>query len=296
MLRLLCLTVLAVVALAGCSPFGSGAFQCANNAQCDEVTGGVCESTGFCSFPDGSCTSGQRYGDRAGDGLAEICVGEEPAPPVPDAGGGTDSPPAGPFCDPAGGEQVACFRFEGNTTDESGNNNNPGSSSESYATGIDGMALRTQSDTELDFADSNTWDVVQFTFEAWLNPEQIPGGGRAGVFDANGQYGIFIHPGGELECTAGGINGSPIRATGVLTVGTWTHIACVYDGSEFAVYVDGVSVQSTAASGAPGTGGTEVSLAGNSPDGDPYIGLMDNVRLWNVGRTAAQICAAANCQ
>lgn len=35
---------------------------------------GVCEPTGFCSFPDTSCPSGQRYGEFAGEGLGEACV------------------------------------------------------------------------------------------------------------------------------------------------------------------------------------------------------------------------------
>ena len=75
---------------AGCSPFSSGAFSCQDDDQCDQVGGGVCEATGFCSFPDGSCPSGQRYGDLSGQ-LSGVCVGEEPvdgvdAGPLVDAG------------------------------------------------------------------------------------------------------------------------------------------------------------------------------------------------------------------
>ena len=41
------------------------------------IVGGVagqCEATGFCSFPDTGCPSGQRYGEFAGAGLAFDCV------------------------------------------------------------------------------------------------------------------------------------------------------------------------------------------------------------------------------
>jgi hypothetical protein len=40
----------------------------------DADRGGVCQPTGFCSFPDPSCESGQRYGAHAGERLAERCV------------------------------------------------------------------------------------------------------------------------------------------------------------------------------------------------------------------------------
>lgn len=48
-------------------------FECATDAQCET---GRCEATGYCSFADGACASGQRYDDYAGDGLAGKCVEE----------------------------------------------------------------------------------------------------------------------------------------------------------------------------------------------------------------------------
>lgn len=34
-------------------------------------------------------------------------------------------------------------------------------------------------------------------------------------------------------------------------------------------------------------------IAGNSPSGEQLIGTIDQMRMWNVARTAAQICTAA---
>ncbi len=48
------------------------AFLCASDSQCS--TGGVCDEPGFCSFPDETCTSGRRFGEHAGQGLANTCV------------------------------------------------------------------------------------------------------------------------------------------------------------------------------------------------------------------------------
>lgn len=64
---------LALVAcvLGACSPFGGSAFECSLDSEC---SGGTC-SSGFCSFPDPACPSGQRFGDRSGPRSGE-CVGE----------------------------------------------------------------------------------------------------------------------------------------------------------------------------------------------------------------------------
>ncbi|MEM9462975.1 MAG: right-handed parallel beta-helix repeat-containing protein [Myxococcota bacterium] len=54
------------------------AFLCEDNAQC--VARGVqgrCEPSGFCSFPDSTCDSGQRYGEHASLELVDACVADE---------------------------------------------------------------------------------------------------------------------------------------------------------------------------------------------------------------------------
>ena len=278
-----CALILALGLLAACSPFSSGAFQCSQDQQCDGLAGGVCQtSTGFCSFPDETCPSGQRYGELADDSLASTCVGEVVVPTEP-------------FCNPAGQQQVVCFRFEGNTNDESGNSNNPASSDATFAPGKDGMAVRTGAATELDIADSTSLDVDRITFEAWVNPSTLPTDPamRVGVFDTNGQYGFFIHGGGIFRCTLGAVTNGPYDVASAVQTNVWTHLACSYDGSNVTVYVNGESKLVTPATGVPGSGNNVAALAGNAPDGDPFIGLIDSVRLWNVARTAEQICAAA---
>jgi hypothetical protein len=79
----------ALAGLAGCKV--TGTFECAISAQCG--AGGTCQPlTGFCSFADGTCPSGQRYDDYAGAGLAGSCVGD---PNAPDAAA-ADADPGAP--------------------------------------------------------------------------------------------------------------------------------------------------------------------------------------------------------
>jgi alpha-tubulin suppressor-like RCC1 family protein len=61
------------VFVAGCASLKS-AFECDANSDCVDGTQGVCETSGFCSFPDSGCPSGRRYGRFAGAGLGDSCV------------------------------------------------------------------------------------------------------------------------------------------------------------------------------------------------------------------------------
>jgi len=75
--------------VSACSPFGGGAFACEVDADCAGGPGaGRCEPTGFCSFPDGDCASGMRYGTSSGS-LSSVCVGDEP--PIDAATNGADA-------------------------------------------------------------------------------------------------------------------------------------------------------------------------------------------------------------
>ncbi|HEX4459803.1 MAG TPA: hypothetical protein VIA18_17615 [Polyangia bacterium] len=59
---------------AGCTPI-EHAFVCHGDATCAGSVQGTCQPNGWCSFPDGLCASGQKYGEFAGDHLANMCVG-----------------------------------------------------------------------------------------------------------------------------------------------------------------------------------------------------------------------------
>jgi hypothetical protein len=64
--------LLFVLASAGC--LRSTQFQCDTDQSCGAQ--GRCESTGFCSFPDGDCQSGRKYGDSAGTNAGK-CTGDQ---------------------------------------------------------------------------------------------------------------------------------------------------------------------------------------------------------------------------
>ena len=87
-----------LILVAGCR-FDLPEGACTANDQCKSGAGGRCEPNGFCSYADGSCPSGQRYGGNSG-----VCVGQTSG-----GDGGIDGP-SGPFCPGAtGGIVKPCF-------------------------------------------------------------------------------------------------------------------------------------------------------------------------------------------
>ncbi len=73
-------------------------------------------------------------------------------------------------------------------------------------------------------------------------------------------------------------------------INQWHHVAMTADGSFFRLYVDGVLVQSAPFSTNVPLNGQALHLGASSNWGnDAFAGTMDEVRIWNVARTQAQI-------
>ena len=75
-------------------------------------------------------------------------------------------------------------------------------------------------------------------------------------------------------------------------VGSWTHVAGTYDGSKLCLYVNGNLVDQSNYSSDIGAG--EIGLYIGGYTSQYFNGLIDEVRLWNVVRSQAQIQASMN--
>jgi hypothetical protein len=75
-------------------------FFCEESSECEEAgVVGVCQPGGLCSFPDGDCDSGQRYGELAGNASGE-CVSVDDA-----TGSGAATSAASASATSGGGEE-----------------------------------------------------------------------------------------------------------------------------------------------------------------------------------------------
>lgn len=133
------------------------------------------------------------------------------------------------------------------------------------------------------------------TYEMWVRPSQLPSTGRVGLVELDGVYGVFIYAGGEVRCrlSLGGLADDPV-STAAVSVGTWTHLACVVDAGVARLYVDGLEADAQSyTSGLPARGGV-FTIGSNAPTVDEnFIGDIDGVRIWARALTDAEIAAAA---
>ncbi len=92
---------------------------------------------------------------------------------------------------------------------------------------------------------------------------------------------------------AGSNNGSDVYTQSSATAGDWTHLASVYDGSQWLLYVNGVLVDTTTSSqGAINVSGGRWTIgAPSGQSGRFFDGLIDDVRIYNRSLTAADVDA-----
>jgi hypothetical protein len=86
-------------------------------------------------------------------------------------------------------------------------------------------------------------------------------------------------------------NGSSVIGNVPIPAGVWTHVAGSWDGVTLRVFVNGVTDTSTATTRNPKNGATALKIGERGNGGTPFNGQIDDVRLWSVARTAAQIAA-----
>lgn len=154
-----------------------------------------------------------------------------------------------------------------------------------------------------------------FTIEAWVRPSAFNGETYVLAEDernySQGQLRFGFVPGGQLffyMTDAGGndyglySNGQyGLVSSGPVPEGAWSEVAVTKAGADFTLFVGGTRVASFSAAAAfsYGTSGLQIPLRigsrvapnGTGADG-VFTGLIDEVRLWDVARTQAQIQAA----
>lgn len=140
--------------------------------------------------------------------------------------------------------------------------------------------------------------------EIWFRIDTMPANtARAGLVDSNvipPNISLFLYrqdPGHQLRC---GLGGQTETFDAPLAIDQWSYAACTCDGTNLAVYLDGVLLGSR-----PGGCGSAGALVGDgltigsdntgnpAAVGDRLAGAIDGVRLWSVGLTAAQVCERA---
>ncbi|HHQ15145.1 MAG TPA: hypothetical protein ENK16_08940, partial [Chromatiales bacterium] len=143
------------------------------------------------------------------------------------------------------------------------------------------------------------------TLEAWVHPRG-PGsnptfGGM--ILSKEGEYSLGRMPDGRVNFAIA--NSSPgwttVMTDDVIPENQWTHVALTYDAGagEINVYLDGVLVDTRAGSGSIGdahAADAQLRIGGRYRDeigtNQKFDGLIDEVRVWSLARSAADIAAS----
>jgi fibronectin type 3 domain-containing protein len=131
------------------------------------------------------------------------------------------------------------------------------------------------------------------TLEAWVNPSVITSAWRDVIYKDVDNYYLMATSTNASRPVAGGTFAEAIGAT-ALPVNAWTHLATTYDKVTLRLYINGVQVASTAAAGAIATSTNPLTIGGDATWGQYFGGVIDEVRVYNVALTAAQIQADMN--
>jgi hypothetical protein len=140
------------------------------------------------------------------------------------------------------------------------------------------------------------------TVECWVTVNRI--GVVQGVYTTrigggNGGFTLRISASNQFQAFhAGATPNSAAQSASALTVGVPVHVAAVWDGSYLQLYWNGVADGSPAANGTPTTGTTFVVGAedGATTYANGLDGRVDDIRIWDYARTAAEIAAQMSIQ
>jgi len=182
-------------------------------------------------------------------------------------------------------------------TDASGSGNTGAVGTATWTTqGKFGNALSFNgTSAEVTVADSPSLRLTSgMTLEAWVNPSVVSNAWRDVMVKGNDDY-YLMATSGQNSRPAGAvtIGGSKKRAfgTSALPLNTWTHLATTYDGTAVRLFVNGVQVASTTATGTIATSASALQIGGDALFAQFFSGRIDEVRIYNAALSAAQIQA-----
>lgn len=145
-------------------------------------------------------------------------------------------------------------------------------------------------------ADAADLRPAQLTVEAWLKPDPTIGAYSPALMKSttantwNDGYGLQMNSDGtQISFFVNNYSSGSISVA--LTKGSWSHVAGTYDGATLKLYLNGELAASRAYT-TPITHSTAPLWIGAGPGSYAWKGDADDVRVWNVVRSATQIAAA----
>jgi Concanavalin A-like lectin/glucanases superfamily len=204
-------------------------------------------------------------------------------------------------------ELVSCFPFNNNSSDQIGSNNggiNANGGNASFTTNRNATvtsAISISNGAYMQFPTTNLLNNT-FTHSLWVSPSSVP---------TNGNFNYILSIGGigqsqelYLENEAGVVKwvfrssttsgNIDVKYPANITLGQWYHVAIVRTANALQMYVNGVLVQSSPASGLSSTySSPSIGRLGTQSSGlvNFFNGKIDDVRLFKGGLNGLEIAS-----
>lgn len=190
---------------------------------------------------------------------------------------------------PARGDLLACYRFDLDTADDTGDHDaTVGSGQTAFTAGADGTALAIESAAVITVSDTPGLATESTTIELWLGPKFSQGF----VFDLDGRFAVRIYGGGVVRCLAQ--SGGTQSAEAVVDSERWNHVACTFDPNVgLQIYVNQQARDSNPVmTPLDPPLASPAHIGSDSPGGGTaFLGQLDNLRVWSRALDAAELCA-----
>ena len=194
---------------------------------------------------------------------------------------------------------VAAYSFSEGTgttvTDSSGNGNNGTIANATWTTSgkySDALVFN-GTNALVTIPDSTLLHLTTgMTLEAWVNPSTVNSNWRDVIYKGNDNYwleGTSFFGGVPAAGATLGSSDVYTLGTAALTTNTWAFLTETYNGSTLALYVNGTQVSSLAQTGNILPSTNPLQIGGDSIYGQYFQGTIDEVRVYNVALTVAQI-------
>jgi len=186
---------------------------------------------------------------------------------------------------------VAWWPGDGNANDIIGGNNSSLVSNVGFAAGEVGLAFDLNGGY-VQVPDAPSLDITsQITIDAWIKPSAL-GGRVVDKITAGGHDGYLLDTyGGVIRFQIGS---DSVSGSTSLPIGTWSHIAGVYDGSQMTVYLNGVLDGSLTISIPIPVNSLPLRIGADSNGSSLFSGLIDEVELFNRALSIGEIQAIYN--
>ncbi len=154
-------------------------------------------------------------------------------------------------------------------------------------------------DDKVDCGNSSAANITgtAITLEAWIYAESW----QANIWEGNiinkeqngpnNGYMLRVGEGGKINFNLGGGSSWNEHNTPnpVLTLNTWYHLAATYDGSYMRLYLDGQIIDSMARNISIASTNTNLTIGSHNSYNRYFDGKIEEVRIWEVARTAQEI-------